>query len=319
MKIKDCFADFARGATLGLGILPGVSVGTVGIIVHVYDKLIDSIDGLRHKFWQSFKTLLPLAIGCIISAILLLLFWQKVARPYIPFITISVLAGAVLGSVPMIYSQISSHINWALILRVVGGFIIAAAIGIVSFLSAKFNWNIWNFQEAFLNPFQSWWIFIIVFIVGFVAAVACLIPGISGSMVLFIFGLYNPVIGIFISQRDNEGNVIYPSIFQDQSRLGSGILLIIVLLVGILLGFFAISKAMKVLLEKYKSHTFEVVLGFILGSIVSMFVNNDMYEVYFDPSTSQWWQFMVGGILLITITILSGWLINREEKRNLSE
>ena len=138
-------------------------------------------------------------------------------------------------------------------------------------------------------------------------------------MVLFIFGLYNPVIGIFISQRDNEGNVIYPSIFQDQSRLGSGILLIIVLLVGILLGFFAISKAMKVLLEKYKSHTFEVVLGFILGSIVSMFVNNDMYEVYFDPSTSQWWQFMVGGILLITITILSGWLINREEKRNLSE
>ena len=319
MKIKDWFADFARGATLGLGILPGVSVGTVGIIVHVYDKLIDSIDGLRHKFWQSFKTLLPLAIGCIISAILLLLFWQKVARPYIPFITISVLAGAVLGSVPMIYSQINSHINWALILRVVGGFTIAAAIGIVSFLSAKFNWNIWNFQEAFLNPFQSWWIFIIVFIVGFVAAVACLIPGISGSMVLFIFGLYNPVIGIFISQRDNEGNVIYPSIFQDQSRLGSGILLIIVLLVGILLGFFAISKAMKVLLEKYKSHTFEVVLGFILGSIVSMFVNNDMYEVYFDPSTSQWWQFMVGGILLITITILSGWLINREEKRNLSE
>ncbi len=319
MKLKDWFADFARGAALGLGILPGVSVGTVGIIVHVYDKLINSIDGLRHKFWQSFKTLLPLGIGCIISAILLLLFWQKIARPFIPFITISVLAGAVLGSVPMICSQIKSRVNWSLILRVLGGFIIAAAIGIVSFLSAKFNWNIWNFQSAFLNPFQFWWIFLIVFVVGFVAAIACLIPGISGSMVLFIFGLYNPVIGIFISQRDNEGNVIYPSIFRDQSRLGSGILLIIVLLVGILLGFFVISKTMKVLLEKHKTATFEIVLGFILGSVVSMFVNNDMYNAYFNPNTSQWWQFVLGGILLVGVTIISWWLINREEKRSSSE
>ena len=40
MKVKDWFLDFGRGAALGTGILPGVSVGTVGIIVNVYDKLL---------------------------------------------------------------------------------------------------------------------------------------------------------------------------------------------------------------------------------------------------------------------------------------
>lgn len=318
MKIKDWFVDFVRGAALGLGILPGISVGTIGIIVHAYDKLIDSIDGLRHKFIQSFKTLLPLALGCIISAILLLIFWQKLARPYIPFIVISVLAGIVVGSLPMIYSQIKGKTNSLRFIRIFSGFLLAASIGVISFLSAKFNWNIWNFQDAFLNPFQTWWIFIVVFVVGFVAAVACLIPGISGSMVLFIFGLYNPVVGIFISQKDASGNVLYPSIFQDSSRLGSGIVLIIVLLIGILLGFFIISKAMKTLLANFKVPTFEIVLGFVLGSIVSMFVNNDMSDVYQNEFTGAWWQYVVGAILFIGVSLLAYWLIKREEKTRLS-
>lgn len=319
MKAKDWFSDLARGATLGLGILPGVSVGTIGIIVHVYDKLIDSIDGLRHKFGKSFCTLLPLALGCIISAVVLLIFWQKVARVYFPFIMISVLAGIVIGSLPVILIELKGEkITPIAITRVGIGFLVAAAIGAMSFLSAKFSWSVFSFQDAFMNPFSSWWIFFVVFIIGFVAAVACLIPGISGSMVLFIFGLYNPVVGIFISERDADGNILYPSIFEDHSRIGSGIVLTLVLLVGILLGFFAISKAMKSLLANHKIPTFEVVLGFVTGSVVSMFVNNDMYSVYVTPATSAWWQFLIGAILLLLSASLMWFLIKREQKRTLS-
>lgn len=312
--MKDWFADFARGTSLGLGILPGVSVGTVGIIVHCYDKLINSIDGLRHKFGKSFLTLLPLALGCIISAILLLLFWQKVARVYFPFIMIATLAGIVIGSLPVILVELKGEkANGIALLRVLCGFLIAGAIGIVSFLSAKYGWSVFSFQDAFMKPFDNWWIFLVVFVIGFVAAVACLIPGISGSMVLFIFGLYNPVVGIFLSERDAEGNILYPSVFHDHSRLGSGIVLIFVLLVGILLGFFAISKAMKSLLANHKAPTFEVVLGFVTGSVVSMFVNNDMYGVYVTESTSQWWQFLIGGILFV-ISATCMWLLIKKEQ-----
>ena len=57
MKVKDWFLDFGRGAALGTGILPGVSVGTVGIIVNVYDKLLNSISGLLKKFWERLRAI----------------------------------------------------------------------------------------------------------------------------------------------------------------------------------------------------------------------------------------------------------------------
>lgn len=316
MKTKDWFKEFARGTALGLGILPGVSVGTVGIIVHVYDRLIESIDGLRHEFKKSFKTLLPIALGCIVSAVLLLLFWQKLARPYFPFIMICVLAGIVIGSLPVILAEIKKEdLKPSSYIRMIIGFVIAAAIGVLSFLSAKFGWNIFDFQNAFMNPFQNWWIYFVTLAVGFVAAVACLIPGISGSMVLFIFGLYNPVVGIFISQRDTNGNIIYPSIIQDSSRLGGGLTLTLVLLIGILIGFFAISKLMKTLLAKHHQSTFEIVLGFVLGSVVSMFVNNDMYGAYTNEFTAKWWQFLIGAIFLIAATTLMWNLIKHEQRK----
>ena len=46
MNAKEWFGLAARGTSLGTGILPGVSAGTVGIVVDVYDDLIDGIDGL---------------------------------------------------------------------------------------------------------------------------------------------------------------------------------------------------------------------------------------------------------------------------------
>ena len=66
MAAKEKWLDAAKGAALGTGILPGVSVGTVGLIVNVYDKLIDAIDGLRRQFGKAFLTLLPIALGCVV-------------------------------------------------------------------------------------------------------------------------------------------------------------------------------------------------------------------------------------------------------------
>ena len=186
--MKNWFLDFARGASLGTGILPGVSVGTVGLIVKVYDKLIGAIDDLRRHFGKAFLTLLPIGLGCIVSAVLLLLFWQKAASVYFPFPLIAALAGFVVGGIPLIVSNIRYQKNMGMdILRVVLGFLLAACIGVLSYLSAAGVLPSLSFQEAFDHPYQNAWIFVVVLLVGFIAAVACLIPGISGSMVLFIF------------------------------------------------------------------------------------------------------------------------------------
>ena len=325
MNAKKWFTDFAKGTALGTGILPGISVGTVGFIVNIYNKLIDALAGLKSKatFKKAVVTLIPIAFGTLLSAFLLLLFWKKVAYEHFPFIAIAVLAGFVIGGIPVMSKELKgSPITGKDILRMVLGFVIAAGIGIVTFLAAAGIIHIdLSFYEKFANPFASPWIYLVVLLVGFVAAVACLIPGISGSMVLFIFNLYNPVVTIFFSGRDAQGN-IYPyqaSIFESKENLGARLLIVLVLLIGMVAGFILASVTMKKLLSEHRRGTFGCVLGFVQGSVVSMFVNNEMYHCYTNPSTNQWWQFLIGAILCLATMALTYYLIRKANARQIQE
>ena len=318
MKMKNWLKDALRGLAIGTGILPGVSVGTIGMIVNVYDKLISSLANLRKEFKKSVLTLIPIGLGCLLATFFLMWFWKNVAYPFFPFPIICCLAGVVVGSLPFVASPIKG-IKWNAkdILRCLIGAVIAAAIGIFSFLSAA---EIINFtleaDEAFMNAFGSPWVFALVFLVGLLSAVACLIPGISGSMIMFIFGLYNPIIGLLISQRAADGSILVPSILHDmgnKEHFWGGVLLLVVLLIGMLIGFIAASKAMTTLLDKHKRGTFTVVIGFIIGSVISMFFNNDMYDVYTNPSLNVWWQYVIGAVVFIAFAILLYWLTSKKK------
>ncbi len=310
MATKEKLLDAAKGAALGTGILPGVSVGTVGLIVNVYDKLIDAIDGLRHRFGKAFLTLLPIALGCIVSAIALLFFWQKVGSVYFPFPLIAALAGFVVAGIPVLTDELKGS-PWTAkdTLRVLLGFVLAASIGVFSYLSAAGVLPNLDLQAAFDSPYENAWVFPLVLVVGAIAAIACLVPGISGSMVLFIFGLYQPVVNLYISTPT------HPSIFHDSARLVPGLLLTLVLLVGVIAGLLATSKAMKSLIANHHKGTFTVVLGFVLGSLVSMFVNNQMYAVYASEGTNAWWQFLVGALLFVGVAV-GGYFLLRKTKSN---
>lgn len=322
MKTKEWFGLAARGTTLGLGILPGVSVGTVGIIVSVYDKLLACIDGLRHKdtFVESLIGLIPIAIGCLAATFLLLLFWNKVAYPHFPFPMVCALAGFVIGALPLMSKEIRDRKLVASdYVRILVGFFVAATIGVLAFLGKagilSLNLDFWKQIDA---PFQNAWIFAVVFAVGLFAAVSCLVPGISGSMIMFIFGLYNPIVGLFMSTRMPDGT-LHPSIFHDTSRLGSGAAIIAVLLLGMLIGFLATAKLMKTLLKTRRHETFTVIIGFVVGSIVSMFFNNDMYSVYTTSPLNAWYQFLIGGILLVAVCVGTYFLLKKYSAKTTEE
>lgn len=303
MKAKDWFIDFGKGAALGTGILPGVSVGTVGIIVRIYEKLLSTINDLRKHFGKAFLTLLPIALGCIISAIFLLWGYSKI-QPFAGFEVVALFAGCILGGIPVILYEIKQKLSKGDIIRIVVGFVIAAGIGILSVV-AKIYWK-FDLSTAFENPNNNWWVYPVTFVVGFFAAVACIIPGISGSMVLFVFGLYNPVVGLYTGEN---------SMFKNHGRVGTGLILTLVLLVGVIIGLFAISKVMTNLMKKHHQGTFTVVLGFVLGSIVSMFVNNQIWETY---ATTAWWHYLIGGILLAAAAVLFAVLLIRNHKKELA-
>lgn len=324
MKVKDWFLLCAKGSSLGTGILPGVSAGTVGIVVDVYDDLLDGIDGLRKKktFLSSLGKLIPIGIGCILATFILMFFWDRFAKVYFPFPIVAALAGFVVGALPIITDELAGKkIGVADIVRIAIGFVVAAGIGVTAFVlcylfeSGIIDW-IPNFEIQVFDPFHYPWIFALVAFVGFLSAASCLVPGISGAMLLFIFGLYNPILGIFFNQYDEAGNVLWPSMFHEHSRIPGALVVLVALLAGIVIGFFVISHLLKGLMIRKRPQTFGVVLGFILGSVVSMFLNQEMFWVYNDPGVNQWWQFLIGGIAFIGVMFGTYFLVKYAGRRN---
>ena len=96
-----------------------------------------------------------------------------------------------------------------------------------------------------------------LFFCGIAAAIAMVIPGISGSLLLLILGEYENV-SYFVSNMTSNLNNIYPLIF-----LG----------IGILIGIFLISKLITILIQKYRSMLFGFVLGILIVSFLSLWPN----------------------------------------------
>jgi len=294
MKLKKWLLDVLKGGSLGLGMIPGVSAGTMGLIVGIYDRLIDGISALRKEFKKSFVSLLPLGVGAVLSALICML-GVRFGLDYAPFAIISLFAGLIIGSLPVITKEMKGvKITAKPICLAVIGAVFAAGIGILSAIAKLNNWG--NFDAAFVAG--EWWTYIGVFIAGFIAAMACIVPGISGTMILFVAGLYDPVLNIYIGEN---------SMIHNHARLVSGIFLTLSLLIGIIAGFIATSKLMKKLLEKHHDSTYFSVFGFILGSVVSMYINQSMITndtlvwKYSQVSLIEW---IVGVLLLIGAAVL---------------
>ena len=317
-KRNNIVIDFLKGGALGTGILPGVSMGTVGIIVDIYDKFIDNISGLKNKatFKKSFLTLIPICLGLVIFTVLLMLFWDNFAYDYIPFFTICILAGFIIGGFPLMGREIMHEkVTFSGILRIFIPFLVAAGIGVAAFImayifladpEAETSFFI-EMELAVFSPFDAPWIFVIMFAMGLVSAISSIVPGISGAMMMFITGLYSPIIALLI---DKDQSVI----FNFDSFWWPRVLELLILIVGMLIGFIVTSTVMKDMLVKHRVGTFQIVCGFVLGSIISMFLNNDMCFVYFNWEGFNW-QMVVGPIAGIATIFLTYFLLKRSEAK----
>ena len=106
-----------------------------------------------------------------------------------------------------------------------------------------------------------------------------------------IIGFYDNVVNLF-------SNILHGI------DLGSSILMLVFVGLGVIVGFFSISILMDVLLKKFKTSTYWAIIGFIIGSISSLFVNNDLltYVTLKDPETELYlisnWEFILSPLML---------------------
>lgn len=264
------FLDVLRGMVIGLAnVIPGVSGGTMMVSMGIYDKLIYSINNLFRKFKECFKILLPYLIGMGL-AIILGSVALKVAFEKYPLPTNALFIGLILGSLPIIVKQIKgSKLNISHIFI----FLLFAALVIIPKIIANNtlvgdNVNGGN-QMLILDAGHI----ILYFLLGVMASAAMVIPGISGSMLLKIFGYYEPIVTQTLGGTFKDA---IPSGNWDLVLHNAGVLL--PYLIGIIVGIFGVAKLIEFMLQKWKVPTYCGILGMVIASPVVILMDKTIFE-----------------------------------------
>lgn len=248
-KVKEYLVNFFNGFMMALAdSVPGVSGGTIAFLLGFYDNFINALDSLLHseKRMDGIKFLFKLGIGWIIGMGLSVLILTSVFESHIYKVS-SLFIGFILISIPIIIKEEKDTLkrNYLNILFLILGIVIV-------FLITYFNsTKLADMSLTKLTLSHS----IYIFIVGMIAISAMILPGISGSTLLLIFGLYLPIItGI--------KDLIH---FNFSSFWG-----LFIFGLGVITGILSIIKLLKKALDNYRCATVYLIIGLMIGSIYSI-------------------------------------------------
>lgn len=256
--MRNYISYFIKGMAIGIAnAIPGVSGGTIAFVLGIYERLTYAISILPNALiklkWEeikeSLKVLIPVFLGAAISIVLFLKLINYTFT-YYPVPTRIFFVGLILGSFPFITKTVEEFNFKVFIAFFIGAFIMAIFV--------YFDINKPVGSTTYTGSFSIIY-GVKLFLCGIAAAVAMVIPGISGSLLLLILGEYENI-SYFISSFIDTFNfsLLIPLIF-----LGF----------GVVIGIFGISKLVTILLQKYKSTLFGFVLGIIIVSFLSLWPN----------------------------------------------
>ena len=241
--------EILRGVFIGVAnIIPGVSGGTIALSMGIYEKIITAVNNIRKSFKDSIKTILPYVIGAVLG-IVILSFVIEYSLENFELPTLMAFVGLILGGLPPIIKRVE---NEKFKLTHLFSFILFAAIIVVPTLIA----NEFTVAKELTFNFGS---VILMLVFGIVAAGSMVIPGVSGSMILMMFGYYDTILNTittFIKALTSFdiGTVL----------TCSGIL--IPFGIGVILGIVVTAKIIEKLLAKYPNATMWGIIALVVTS-----------------------------------------------------
>lgn len=242
-----------KGMILGIAnIIPGVSGGTLAISLGIYKKIIKTISHFFKKFKENLVFVGCLGIGMLLSVVLL----SKgiaYALEHHTLITKLFFIGLILGGTPLIYKKVKEKFSVSNILVFLLTF--GLVLGMTLLRSGEVVVNLTN-----MNIIE----YVILFLVGVIAAGTMIIPGISGSFVLMMLGYYYPIL-----TRIND-LTSFNNIFSNLITLG-------IFGIGVLVGIVLVAKLIEFLLKKYEIKTYYGILGFVLASIPCILIQKPSF------------------------------------------
>ena len=242
LRLKKIASNLLRGFAMGIAdVVPGVSVGTIALVLCIYEQLLENISNCALSLGKILKAdfsgfikqlkkvnflfLIPVIAGMLITIVSISGLMVELLEEY-PEPMSGLFFGLVAASAFIAFSLIDL-LNLQKVM-----FSLATAVLFFALLGLR--------SSAFENP--SSWVF---FLSGFIAICAWILPGVSGAFLLLIMGNYASVLTA-IDHQD----------FEKLSMLS----------LGAIVGLTVFSTVLKFLLDKYRDIVLSCLIGLMLGS-----------------------------------------------------
>lgn len=294
---KSAFLGFFVGLAV---IVPGISGSTVAIIFKLYDQFLYALGNLFKQFKKCFAFLLPIGIG-IVAGLLLGFFTVKKLLEILPFAVIGLFAGLMSGAFPAVKDELKgTTMTCGKMLLLFFGALVPVAIGVCAVVLGGRGENTSFFAEV------SLWKVIVALPVGYVVGVTQIVPGLSASAILMALGWFSSLVNSVSLSYWSEN----PSILFVYVALG----------IGFLAGILSFSKLLNHLFEKVRASTYCVIVGLSVGSIVAMFFNPDVFEVYRTWAQNGVEIFdLILGVALFAVGAIGAYLLVRYQRKKDAE
>ena len=292
---KEVFKGGVLGAFIGLAVIvPGVSGSAVAIIFRLYEKLLYALGGIFRRFKESARFLLPIALGGIVG-LAAGFFGVRFLLNLLPFAIVALFAGLMLGAFPAVTDEIKGEKPTPLrIILFLLGLLFPIGLSALSVFGTPDMLSLENL---------SWYHYILFLLVGYAIAVTQLVPGLSATALLMTFGCFTPLM--------NSVSLTY---WQENPMV---LLVYACLAVGFVLGLLTFSNGLSRLLEKKRAPAFYTIAGLSLGSIVTMFFNPEIVEVYesWTIGAAMWRELGIGMALFGIGIIAATYFVRYERNR----
>lgn len=242
-KVIEYLKYFLCGVVFGTAnVIPGVSGGTMLVVFGIFDKLTESISGIK-KIFENIKFLITFALGAG-GGILLSAKVIKQLFDNFPIQTNMFFIGLIVGGIPLIYKLGTSEKKAKPLCAV--PFVIAMAV--VIGLTVLEKLDVFKLAPDVVEGFDLV-VSLKLVVCAAIAAVTMIIPGISGSFIMMLLGVYETIIGAL-----GEFNFY----------------IIIPFAIGAIIGIIFGAKLISFLIKKNKLMVYSALMGLVVGSVYAI-------------------------------------------------
>jgi len=291
--------NILKGMVIGVAnIIPGVSGGTMAVSLGIYERLINSITTIRKEWRKNIIFLVTVIIGMGIGIVAFSKAIDFLLKNHaLP--TALAFIGLVLGGIPLLLVSLNGSLD-----KEKKRFGASHVITFIIFCAIVLGMALLNGKIAAGAEKEIGFVqIIILFFMGVIASATMVIPGVSGSMMLMVFGYYDTVITTI--------NKCMDAVFAlDFAKFFECCVILVPFGIGVIVGIVAVAKLIDFLFKRFASLTFSAILGLVAASPGAIIINTK--AEYGMPVTVP--GVIIGAVLLVVCFGVTCWFGTKAEK-----